>query len=159
MYNNNFQYNCLSEVSGILTLWMHLMHYYFIIIIFVHQLPCSNITIIYFSVDSRYLEACQELLIGPQYLNRGRIGAQEFLEGVDKLFNCCINNCAQEDVPSLLAWQVRWWSYIFQHSFNASQDLDLSKQFRTKAKALLKKHRQCLPLYTEYALYEAQVGW
>uniref|UniRef100_T1HR85 Protein NRDE2 homolog n=1 Tax=Rhodnius prolixus TaxID=13249 RepID=T1HR85_RHOPR len=110
------------------------------------------------NLDSRYLEACQELLIGPQYLNRGRIGAQEFLEGVDKLFNCCINNCAQEDVPSLLAWQVRWWSYIFQHSFNASQDLDLSKQFRTKAKALLKKHRQCLPLYTEYALYEAQVG-
>ncbi|KAK9508708.1 hypothetical protein O3M35_006200 [Rhynocoris fuscipes] len=108
--------------------------------------------------DSNYLKPCNDLLVEPQYLNRERIGAKEFFESVDSLFKCCINNCAEEDIASVLAWRIRWWCYVIQHSTYKEETCDIKKELESRGKALLKKHRQCLPLYTEYAIYEAQIG-
>lgn len=104
------------------------------------------------------MDVVLELLYGPQYLLTG-LGRDQFFDFVNSIFDKCIYYSSGNKI-CFLVWQMRWWRWI--HLVQKVKDVELKddfkKNFLSRAKKLLKEHRDCIPLYIEYALLEYEGG-
>ncbi|CAH1399312.1 unnamed protein product [Nezara viridula] len=111
-----------------------------------------------FSGNEDYLDVVLELLYGPQYLING-LGQNQFFDFVNSVFDKCIFYSSTDKI-CFLVWQMRWWRWIHlvQRVKDVESSDDLRKGLLSRAKKLLKQHRDCIPLYIEYALLEYEGG-
>ncbi|XP_066901911.1 nuclear exosome regulator NRDE2 isoform X2 [Halyomorpha halys] len=121
------------------------------------SLDCVEI-ILSAKCNEDYLDIVLELLYGPQYLVTG-LGQNQFFDFVNSIFEKCIHYSSDNKI-CFLVWQIRWWRWVYlvrRVKDDESND-DFVKHLLSRAKKLLKQHRDCIPLYIEYALLEYEVG-